>query len=175
MTRAVAATVAFLVVGSIASQELSACGDKFLLLGRGVRFQRAYAAIHPASILLVVPPKSVKAAAVRDSRLKNALQMAGHRVDVVQAARLQEALAGSRYDIILAEGADVMGVKNALSAAAKKPAIIGVIEDPGTADGTAARLGLDAVLKTPQPLPDILRLLDDVMKARIEKARAAAI
>jgi hypothetical protein len=175
MTRAVAATVAFLVVGCIASQDVSACGDKFLLLGRGVRFQRAYAAIHPAAILIVIPAKSVKAAAVRDSRLTSALKMAGHRVDVVKVSQLQEALAGSRYDIILAERADTMGVRNGLAAASKKPAIIGVIEDSGTADGTAARLGLDAVLKTPQSLPDILRLLDDVMKARIEKARAAAI
>jgi hypothetical protein len=161
MTRTVAATVAFLVVGSIASQDVSACGDKFLLLGRGVRFQRAYAAIHPA--------------AIRDSRLKTALQMAGHRVDVVQAAKLLEVLPGSRYDIILAERADAAVVKNTMTAASKKPAIVGVVEDLGTADGTAARLGFDAVLKTPQPLPDILRLLDDVMKARIEKARAAAI
>jgi hypothetical protein len=175
MTRAAAATVAFLVVGGLASQEVSACGDKFLLLGRGVRFQRAYAAIHPAAILLVIPPKSVKAAAVRDSRLKTALQMAGHRVDVVKAARLAEVLAGSRYDIILAERADAMGLKNALPAALKKPAIVGVLEDSRTADETAARLGLDAVLKTPQPLPDILRLLDDVMKARIEKARTAGL
>lgn len=175
MTRAVAATVAFLVVGSIASQDVSACGDKFLLLGRGVRFQRAYAAIHPAAILLVMPPKSVKGAAIRDSRLKTALQMAGHRVDVVQAAKLQEVLAGSRFDIIMAERTDAAAIKNAMTAAVKKAAIVGVVEDLGTADGTAARLGFDAVLKTPQPLPDILRLLDDVMKARIEKARAAAI
>jgi hypothetical protein len=35
----------------------------------------------------------------------------------------------------------------------------------------AARQQLDAVLKTPQPLSDILRTLDDVMKARLDKSR----
>jgi len=53
-----------LVVGGLAlsasgSQAVSACGDKFLLVGRGVRFEQAYAAVHRASILIVVPIKSV--------------------------------------------------------------------------------------------------------------------
>jgi hypothetical protein len=162
-----------LAVGSLGSEAVSACGDKFLLLGRGMRFQRAYAAIHPARILLVVPSKSVKVAAVRDPRLKDALKMAGHKVDVVQSAKLADALAGSRYDLILAGRADAMGIPATLPAGAGKPSVIGVLEDSGVADLTAGRLGLDAVLKTPQPLPDILRVLDDVMTARRDKARAA--
>jgi hypothetical protein len=136
-----------------------------------MRFQRAYAAIHPARVLLVVPSKSVKVAAVRDPRLKDALKMAGHKVDVVQSAKLAEALAGSRYDLILAGHADAMGIPATLPDGAGKPSVIGVLEDGG-ADGAAGRLGLDAVLKTPQPLPDILRVLDDVMTARRDRARA---
>ena len=47
-----------------------------------------------------------------------------------------------------------------------KPIIVGVLEDPSTAELTAARQQFDYVLKTPQPLPQILNLMDDVMKAR---------
>src|SRR5688572_29376016 len=173
MKKWAATTVLLLTAGSLASQDVRACGDKFLLLGRGMRHQRAYAAIHPASILIVVPPKSVKTAAVRDSRLQSALKMAGHRVDVVSAAKMRDALAGSRYDIVLAQRADAIGIAGALPPGGRRPSIIGVPED---ATGEAAdRQRFDAVLKTPQPLPDILRLFDDVMKARIEKARAAAL
>jgi hypothetical protein len=168
-----AAAVVCLVVGTLGSEGVSACGDKFLLLGRGMRFQRAYAAIHPARILLVIPPKSVKVAAVRDPRLKDALKMAGHKVDVVHAAKLAEALAGSRYDIILAGRADATLIPASLPAGAGKPSVIGVLEDAGGADVAAGRLGLDAVLKTPQPLADILRVLYDVMAARHDRARAA--
>lgn len=171
MNKWVATAVGCLAAGTLVSQDVSACGDKFLLLGRGPRFQRAYAAIHPAAILLVVPPKSVKVAAVRDSRLLSALKMAGHRVEVVSPARLQDALTG-RYDIILAERADAIGIRDALTAGPGKPSLIGVLED--AADVSADRQRLDAVLKTPQSLPDILRLLDDVMKARLDKARTAA-
>lgn len=175
MNRWIAASVVFLAVGSIGSEAVSACGDKFLLLGRGVRLQRAYAAIYPAKILLVIPAKSVKIAAVRDPRLKSALKNAGHKVDDVPAAKLAEALARSRYDIILAGRADAVGIPANLAGDAGKPAVIGILEDSASADAAAAgRLGLDAVLKTPQPLPDILRLLDDVMKARRDRARAAA-
>ena len=159
--------------GALGSQPLSACGDKFLLLGRGVRFQRAYAAVHPASILLVLPPKSVKNAAVRDPKLQSALKMAGHRVDVIAPARLRDALTGGRYDIVVAGRADAMDVADALTGAPKKPAVIGLLES--AEDVSAGGQRLDAVLKTPQPLLNILRLLDDVMKARLDRSRAAGL
>ena len=37
-----------------ATQIADACGDKFLLIGRGIKFQRGYAAIYRANILIVL-------------------------------------------------------------------------------------------------------------------------
>src|SRR6476660_7029089 len=94
-----------ILVGSH-SQAVSACGDKFVVVGRGVRFEQAYAAIHPASILIVLPAKNVKSAALRDSRLVSALKMAGHHVEIVQQpADLANVVGRSRRDIILVEQA----------------------------------------------------------------------
>ena len=164
-----AAALACVAVFAIGSQVLSACGDKFLLVGRGVRFDRAYAAVHPASILIVLPQKSVKSAAVRDSRLLTALKMAGHRVEVVQQpANLSDALKRSRHDIVLAERADASAVRTAATGeGAAKPSIVGVLEDPSSSALTAARQELEYVLKTPDSLAHILNLLDDVMQARL--------
>lgn len=171
----VAAAAVFLTVGGIGSQAVSACGDKFLLVGRGVRFQRAYAAIHPASILIVLPPKSVKNAAVRDSRLQTALKMAGHRVErVQQPANLADVLGRSKYDIILAERADAVAIPDVVSAGQVKASVVGVLEDPSAVELAAASQRLHAVLKTPQPLSEILKLLDDVMKTRLDNARRQA-
>src|ERR1700730_16519093 len=117
----VATGVVLAGIGSFGSQVVSTCGDKFLLVGRGVRFQRAYAAIHPASILIVLPPKSVKSAAVRDSRLQTALKMAGHRVELVQPVRLDDPLLHARYDIVLAERADAVSIAEILPAGPSKP------------------------------------------------------
>ncbi len=169
-----ALAVALVTLIGLGAQAASACGDKFLLVGRGVRFQRAYAAIHPASILIVVPPKSVKNAAVRDSRLQTALKMAGHRVDVVPLASLAEQIGRSRYDIVLAERADALGIPDLVSAAPLKPSVVGVLEDPSAVDLAEARQRLQAVLKTPQSLVDILKLVDDVMTARLDNSRRQA-
>jgi hypothetical protein len=168
----VAFAVALLTVGHIGSQAVSACGDKFLMVGRGVRFQRAYAAIHPGSILIVLPPKSVKSAAVRDSRLQTALKMAGHRVEVVPQTSLASVLTRSRHDIILAERADALAISDLPQGAQSKPFVIAVLEDPSSATLAAARQQFDGVLATPQPLAEILKTLDDVMKTRVQKAGA---
>ena len=173
MRNRIVVAAAFLTVVGAGSQVASACGDKFLLVGRGVTFRRAYAAIHPASILLVLPAKAVKSAAVRDSSLLTALKMAGHSVDVVQQpANLLEILGRSRHDIVIAERADVPDI--AILAAPgghAKPSIVAVVENASATDLTAARQQLDYVLKTPQSLPQILNMLDDVMKARVDGAR----
>jgi len=168
-----ALVLALVATFNIAPQVVSACGDKFLLVGRGVRFQRAYAAIHPASILIVLPPKSVKAAAVRDSRLATALKMAGHQVETVQQpANIAGLLERSRIDLVLAERADASAIRNAGGGnGQKQPTVIGVLEEPSASELAAARQQVEYVLKTPQSLPQILSLLDDIMKARLDAMR----
>src|SRR5215813_14695465 len=106
MASRVSLVLVFIVLVGSRSGDLSACGDKFVLVGRGILFQHAYAAVYPGSILIVQPPKAVKSAAVRDSRLVTALKLAGHKVDVVQQpANLADVLQRSAYDIVLAERA----------------------------------------------------------------------
>ena len=164
-----------LVIATVGSAVGLACGDKFLMVGRGLNFQRAYAAIHPASIVIVLPPKSVKSAAVRDSRLQTALRMAGHKVEVVkQPADLRDALARSRRDIVLAERADAQAVSNIETAGQIRPWIVAVMEDSTPAEVEAARQQVGYVLNTPQPASQVLNLLDDIMKARVVAARLSA-
>jgi hypothetical protein len=170
-TRIASSVLVLLATVSLGSDAVSACGDKFLLVGRGARFQQAYAAIHPASILIVLPPKSVKSAAVRDSRLVTALKMAGHRVELVQQpANLAEILGRSRHDIVLVERADASAIPD-VGVGQPKAAVIAVLEEPSSAELALARQQLEFVLKTPQPLSQILNLMDDVMKARLGSVR----
>ena len=58
--------------------DLQACGDKFLLVGRGAKFRQAYAAVYPASILVFASPQRSAAKAIRDPRLQTDLKTAGH-------------------------------------------------------------------------------------------------
>src|SRR5436305_1255434 len=113
MKARVAIIVGCLTLLGARSQVVSACGDKFVVVGRGVRFEQAYAAIHPASILIVLPAKNVNSASVRDSHLAIALKMAGHRVEVVQQpTNLADVVGRSRRDIILVEQADASALRD---------------------------------------------------------------
>jgi vacuolar-type H+-ATPase subunit F/Vma7 len=166
----VAIIVACLTLVGSRSQPVSACGDKFVVVGRGVRFEQAYAAIHPASILVVLPTKNVKSAALRDSRLVTALKMAGHHVEVVQQpADLANVVGRSRRDIILVEQADAAALRDIPAPAGQpKPTIVGVLESPSSSAVSEAKTQLEYVLTTPSPIARILNLMDDVMKARLE-------
>ena len=176
MRTPIALALTCVTIAGIGSQAVLACGDKFLLVGRGLSFQRAYAAIHPASILIVLPPKSVKSAAVRDSGLQKALKLAGHRVQVVQQPASLEAILGrSPFAIVLAERAAVSAIRAAAAGSGQPaPSIVAVLEDASLSDLTTARQELDYVLNAPQPVSKILNLLDDVMQARLGRQSRAA-
>src|SRR4051812_6071733 len=84
-----------------ASVAANACGDKFLMLGRGVKFQRAYAAIYPASIVIYAQPQRHATNAIRDPRLQNELKLAGHHVAIVETeAALTQTLKSEPVDLI---------------------------------------------------------------------------
>ena len=176
MKTCLALALGCLFLAGAGSQSVSACGDKFVLAGRAMRFDHAYAAIHPASILIVFPLKSVKSAAVRDSRLLTALKMAGHRVEVIhQPVTLADVVGRSHPDIILAEREDASAIRDFTAPTGRpKPSVVGVLEDPSSGALTAARQQFEYVLKTPDTLSHILNLMDDVMKARLENARRTA-
>jgi hypothetical protein len=100
--------------------------------------------------------------------------MAGHRVELVPQANMADQIGRSRYDVILAERADALAIPDLASAGPVKPSVVGVLEDPSAADLAEARQRFQAVLKTPQSLFEILKLLDDVMKTRLDNSRRQA-
>jgi len=72
---AVVLAVLFFQVTSV-----DACGDKLLVLGRGVRFQRAYKAPHPANVLVLwrVDPQQPNSG--KDAQFRALLTAVGHKV-----------------------------------------------------------------------------------------------
>jgi len=59
-----------------------ACGDKLLVLGRGVKFGSINSSYH-ASIIAYVPDSVAQSAAVNDPHFQVALQKAGHKLLLV--------------------------------------------------------------------------------------------
>src|SRR5438105_3325503 len=90
------------------SADLSACGDKFLRIGRSARFL-GYAAVHPSSILVYTPTNSTPAGIKEFDAL---LKRAGHKsLTVENGARLSQIFAAAKYDVVIADYADTGTIK----------------------------------------------------------------
>lgn len=99
-----------------------ACGDKFLMVGRGAKFQRAYASVHPGKILIYARPSTDAKAAIRDPQLHKALRQAGHAVSVIEDwALLETALRTAPTDIVLVDVAEAARLQAVMAVAPTHP------------------------------------------------------
>ena len=90
-----------------------ACGDKLLVIGRGVRFQHAYAP-HQGS-LLIYSSGTQSGATLRSAKLQTTLKQAGHKLQTVEgASQLDGALKSGKVDVVLADFADLAGIARQL-------------------------------------------------------------
>jgi hypothetical protein len=159
----------------LGTSALNACGDKFLLIGHGAGFQKGYAAVHPASILIYVQGKSAKALAIRDPQLAAGLKRAGHKVNVLEdRARLIQTLNSARYDIVLADFSDAIALESEVRASNAKPALVPVMYDPSKADMADAEKQFVCLLKAPEKITHFLNVIDDLMKTRLDAAKATS-
>lgn len=92
------------VIAATVSQSalpLHACGDKLLMLGRGIKFQSKHTP-RAAAVLLYLP-ESATGLALTDPKLESALREAGHAVRAVTSrADLESALSAGTFDVVLA-------------------------------------------------------------------------
>ncbi len=98
MCKALLATV--LTFSSLVPAASEGCGDKFLRVGRGARFQRGYVALHPAAIVLFAR----KGSAVDRTfdELEPALARAGHTTRrVADAASMAAALRDGQVRVLV--------------------------------------------------------------------------
>ncbi len=97
-------TLVFALIAAIASQgavPLLACGDKLMMLGRGIRFQSKHTP-RAAAVLLYLP-ESATGLALTDPKLESALREAGHAVQAVTSpGDLDRALSTGTFDVVLA-------------------------------------------------------------------------
>lgn len=139
--------LAALVVLSAGGEAL-ACGDKFLVSGRGTRYHRPKNA-RAASIVIYADPAA-------KASLETVLKREGHRSTVVGSAeQLAALLAGGRFDVVLAAASVLEAVKSLVSAAPDAPAIVPV--------------------QTPVKEASLLRAVDKAVAARDRTARKSLL
>ena len=122
MPRRLLLVVALVVIVSAAYPVVQACGDKFLMVGRGAKFQRAYASVHPGKVLIFARPSTAERAAIRDPQLHRALRQAGHAVSVIEDwALLEQALKTVPVDVVLVDVAESTRLKSAIASSSARP------------------------------------------------------
>jgi hypothetical protein len=152
--------------------DAQACGDKFLVLGRGVRNQRAAGASHPARILVYLDPNGHLAEAMQEMNLGTHMKLAGHKVRSVETrADLATALASGHYDIVLADISNMRALESDVRSAPAKPALLPVIYNPTGEELAMAERQYSCVMKSPSKKQHFLAVIDDAMVLRLKEGR----
>jgi len=153
---------------------LRACGDKFLLVGRGVTFHRAYGAVYPASIVIYAPPRANAIKAIRDPKFQADLKLAGHRVVVAESDNaLLRALDSDRVDFIITDLADADRLSRQAASATSMPNVLPVMSEPTKEEIKEVETRYHCQLKSTDRVDRYLSSIDDAMKARIAQRKKA--
>jgi hypothetical protein len=118
--------VLILVLASVTTGDLLACGDKFLVAGRGTRFQRPKSA-RAASVLIYAAPASAAATSLKKGKVESLLKLEGHRATKVETLQdLSTVVSSGRYDVILTASSDSASVQKLVQPSPAAAIVLGI-------------------------------------------------
>lgn len=171
-------TAVVLLAGSLASAEVQACGDKFLVVGRGPRAQRVKGAVQKASILMYLDRRTELPSAMKEEGLENELKLAGHRVRQIDTrGAVASELRARRYDIVMAGIADMNSLEvelGALPPGESRPLLLPIVHNPTGDELAAAERRYQCLMRSPSKKQHYLAVIDDAIAGRQKRARAQA-
>jgi hypothetical protein len=158
-------TIAMALGGVLLSAgEMAACGDKFVLLGRGSRVARAK---YPSTILIFMNPDSRIPEAEKEFHLEAILKAAGHDAHIAEnEAEVRKALDSGKYDLVLADAVDVPGLRQEARAVPRKPVILPLLYKPTAAELSAAEKEANCQVRASNKSSDLLVVIDESMQSR---------
>ncbi len=161
---AMAVLAAVFLGGSIAA----GCGDKFVVLGRGVRFARAK---YPARIVIYKNPASHIPAADKEYMLESTLKLAGHRPSIAEnPAELRKLLGARQYDLVLGDISDASSLEGTVHASSSDATVIPMVYNPTGAELLEAERQYNCLVKASKKNTDLLSVIDETMLARSKGA-----
>jgi hypothetical protein len=151
------------------------CGDKLVVLGRGVRFERINRAANPGSIVLYLNPDSTMPKAESDFHLAASLELAGHTVQTVaNREELERVLAPGGTDVVLSDLKDAEILWKTLGGGASRPPVIPVLYKPSTEElAKAKQLNKCVAQAGKKKSTSLLALVDDAV-GQHQKGEAGA-
>ena len=162
---------------------LHACGEKLLVLGRGIRFQSRHTP-RAASVLLYLP-QSASGRPLTDPNLESALREAGHAVRAVTTnGDLETALRSGTYDVVLANVTDAPDLERAQAVIERNafvvPAVYLVAPAPTQAkqqaksDRDNAAKAFGVVVEVPGRPGHYCAAVDKAMELKLKREQSSA-
>ena len=149
-----------------------ACGDKLLLVGRGLRPGMGRTG-PPASILVFADPGGSLPAALNKGHLRKDLERAGHRLKSVGTrAELTTALKTGNYDLVFADFKTAPSLEAEASHAPSKPTVLPTLFNPTDAEVAAATKDYVCLMRAPGKQQDYLAVIDTALAMRTTKPQA---
>ena len=163
---------------------LHACGDKLMMLGRGIRFQSKHTP-RAAAVLLYLPETATGLAST-DPKLESALREAGHTVRAVTSPTdLESALGTGAFDVVLANVTHASELEKARSVAERQavvlpaiylvaPAPAGATRRQSKADREAASKAFGVIVEVPGRPGHYCHAVDLAMEQKLKRASEAS-
>jgi len=164
------ALAAMLCAGMVACCGISAnaCGDKLLVLGRGIRLE-ALLGNRTAKILAYQHAGTHGADLIADPEFQLALKKAGYQLRIVRdTEELEVALRLGKYDLLLSDLADTNAVESTLQSAAAAPALIPILYQPTKADLTPVEKRYHYVLKSTRKAAGNVSVIEQALETKLE-------
>jgi hypothetical protein len=160
-------------VGLWTGADLLACGDKFLVVGRGTRYQRPKNA-RAASILIYANPSGGLPVALKSVPVESVLKHEGHRSTTVETPeQLSAVLASGRFDVVLAASGDAAAVEKLLGTGPDAPVLLTVCNKESGREPKEVEKNASCTLKAPPKGGSLLEAIDKAVERHDQNARKA--
>ena len=170
MSRVWVFIVALASAAATLTSAVQACGDKFLMVGRGAKFQRVYASVHPGRVLIYARPSTDGKAAIRDPQLHKALRQAGHSVSVIEEwSLLEQALKSVPVDVVLVDVEEAEKLQGVIAGSPSSPDALYVASPSAS---PALQKQFMCRLKVSDRSVRFLDEVENIMKGRAKRVRS---
>jgi hypothetical protein len=142
------------------------------MVGRGAKFQRAYASLYPGKVLIYAQPSRDPKAGVNNVQLHKALRQAGHAVSIIEDwTLLEQALKTVPFDVILVDVAEGPKLQALVSSSPAHPEAL-YVAFPSSPPAAGPQQLVCRLKSSDRPLK-YLDEIENTLKARAKHARTS--
>ena len=159
-------------LGLFPGADLLACGDKFLVAGRGTRYQRPKTA-RAANVLIYDNAASGLPAALEKVPVDTLLKREGHSATRVETLdQLAAMVAGGRFDVVLVANTVAAAVQKLIDGTSDAPVMVAFCVKPGS-EAARAEAQAPCTVKAPPKERSLLEAIDKAVLTHDRNARKA--